>query len=317
MACFNPLTGFVLINKFTETGKKKIVFKENEVKNRPYMPINIPCGQCIGCRIAKSKEWAVRCTHEASMFSRNSFITLTYDDDTINELGSLDKRDFQLFMKRLRKRFKGYEAVKNNKGRITYPIRYFHCGEYGERLCRPHHHACLFNFDFDDKEYFKEKNGYNWYISESLAELWPHGYHTIGDVTYESASYIARYVTKKMNGSKAKEHYTKVNPFTGEIITLQPEFITMSRKPGIGSEWFKKFSEDIFPKDFTTIEGRIVQTPKYYDKMFEVVDPQAFEKIKRKRLERSIENAENKTMQRLITRHKVQKGKTKNSKREL
>ena len=74
------------------------------------------------------------------MHEDNCFITLTYDDENIPWDGSLNKQHFQAFMKRLR---------WHNKEK---KIRYFHVGEYGEQLSRPHYHALIFNHDFDDKE---------------------------------------------------------------------------------------------------------------------------------------------------------------------
>ena len=120
----------------------------------------MPCGQCIGCRLERSRQWAIRCVHEASLWPDNCFVTLTFDDDNIISSGSLVKADFQKFMKRLRKRF--------GKG-----VRYFHCGEYGDLLGRPHHHACLFNFSFPDRYLWSSSGGVNLYRSPTLEELWP------------------------------------------------------------------------------------------------------------------------------------------------
>ena len=118
------------------------------------------------------------------MYDDNCFITLTYSNQHIPADGSLDVRVFQKFMKRLRKRF--------GDG-----IRFYHCGEYGSLLGRPHYHACLFNFDFPDKYLWKENNGQKLYRSPSLEELWPYGYSSIGTVTFESAAYVARYILKR------------------------------------------------------------------------------------------------------------------------
>ena len=151
MPCYHPLTGYRSI-EVTANGKRKLVFDPN--KGYVDLPVTIPCGQCIGCRLERSRQWAMRCYHEASLYDLNCFVTLTFNDTHIASDGSLDHRDYQLFMKRLRKKF------PKNK------IRNYHCGEYGEqcRTCgqqrkycqckkyipspgRAHHHACLFNFD--------------------------------------------------------------------------------------------------------------------------------------------------------------------------
>ena len=156
MACYRPLRAYALRNA---EGKMQVSFK----RKIGYEPIWLPCGQCIGCRLERSRQWAMRCMHEAQMYDRNCFVTLTYDDEHLPPNGSLNKRDFQLFMKRLRKRY--------GSG-----IRYYQCGEYGELLGRPHHHAILFNFDFDDKVLWSVRDGVRLYRSASLEQLWPHGY---------------------------------------------------------------------------------------------------------------------------------------------
>ena len=180
MTCFHPIQAYKS-TELTKKGKRKIVFKKAE--GVPFLELTLPCGQCVGCRLERSRQWAIRCVHEASMHKKNCFITLTFDNQHLPKDGSLDVRDFQLFMKRVRKRF-------------GTNIRFYHCGEYGEKLGRPHYHACLFNFDFEDKILWKEINGQKLYISQSLSELWPFGFSTIGEVTYQSAAYVARYIMK-------------------------------------------------------------------------------------------------------------------------
>ena len=162
MACFRTLRAFSVVGAKTESGKQLIVFNESKLNGRPYEEIKLPCGQCLGCRIDKARDWAVRCVHESQMSQgqQNSFVTLTFNPETLQDRVGLEKRHFQLFMKRLRKRYTGRT------------IRYLQCGEYGERcqvcnenrmtcrkarkhtfvagLGRPHHHACLFGIEFED-----------------------------------------------------------------------------------------------------------------------------------------------------------------------
>ena len=153
MPCYSPVKGWLARVK-NASGKRSVVFSFRDgLSDRP---CSVPCGRCIGCRLERSRMWAVRCVHEAQLHSRNCFITLTFDDAHLDKSGSLVKRDFVLFMKRLRKRF----------GRV----RFFHCGEYGSQLSRPHHHACLFGFDFDDRVFYKEKSGVRLYRSKALGE---------------------------------------------------------------------------------------------------------------------------------------------------
>ena len=105
---------------------------------------------------------------------------------------------------------------------------------------------------------------------------------TVGELTFESAAYVARYVVKKRTGKEAKTHYTRMYE-SGELVDLKPEFVTMSRRPGIGNEWFKKYKNDVYPKDFTTIRGKRMKPPKYYDRLLEELDPDVFERIKQDR----------------------------------
>lgn len=255
----------------------------------PDTEVKLPCGRCIGCRLERSRQWAIRCVHEASMYEKNSFITLTFAPEHLPKSGSLEKRDFQLFMKRLRKHFEGHHYARKpskdetNLCRIHKPIRYFHCGEYGEKLGRPHYHACLFNFDFPDRELWKTRNGVKLYTSTVLSELWPFGFSTIGDVTFESAAYVARYVTKKINGDLADSHYERVNNETGEFYKLEPEYVTMSRRPGIGRPWLEKYMSDVYPHDRVVLRGIELKPPKFYDTIFDLADPDEFDLIKQNR----------------------------------
>lgn len=265
MACFNPLIAYRGKIPNAKSGKLPMVFSPKDSFD-PDSEVKLPCGRCIGCRLEKSRQWAIRCVHEASLYDRNCFITLTFNPANLPKSGSLDKRDFQLFMKRLRKRFGA-------------GVRYFHCGEYGEKNGRPHYHACLFNFDFPDKELWSVRGETKLYISKVLSELWPFGFSTVGDVTFESAAYVARYVTKKITGPKAANHYERVDD-KGEVFSLLPEYCTMSRRPGIGRAWIEKFMSDVYPHDRVVLRGKEISPPKFYDSIFELDFPEEFEDIK-------------------------------------
>ena len=161
----------------------------------PGTEIWLPCGQCIGCRLQRSREWAARCVFEASRHEHNSFITLTYAPECLPEDGSLHYEHFQKFIKRLRKRLWRYED--------DLKVRFFMCGEYGEQFSRPHYHAIIFGYDFPDKVFWSRNNGYPLYRSRMLEELWPFGYCTVGDVTFESAAYVARYTGTRLAPAQA------------------------------------------------------------------------------------------------------------------
>ena len=233
--------------------------------------LELPCGQCIGCRLERSRQWAMRCLHEASLYDRNAFITLTYDDSHLPPGGSLSYPDFQRFMKRLRRR-------------IGSKVRFYAGGEYGEQgTIRPHFHACLFGYDFPDKVFFKRSaSGDKLYTSKLLESLWPYGICSVGDVTFQSAAYIARYCVAKRTGDAAKSWYA-CDEFVDQdgVIrdSVTPEFNRMSLKPGIGSRWLEKFKTDVYPRDYVVVNGVKVKPPKYYDVLFEREDPGAFSDI--------------------------------------
>lgn len=127
------------------------------------------------------------------------------------------------------------------------------CGEYGDSLGRPHFHACLFNFDFDDRVYFKTTAaGSKIYTSATLESLWVSpsgdslGFCTVGDLNFNSAGYIARYVMKKRVGHGSDDAYTYLDLETGEVIPKEKEFTHMSLKPGIGAGFYQKNRRDMF-----------------------------------------------------------------------
>lgn len=222
----------------------------------------------MGCRLEYARQWAMRLSHEKKLHEESCFLTLTYDDEHLPKDLSLNKRDITLFMKRLRKRYP-------NKR-----IRYFQCGEYGEKNNRPHHHVILFGHQFPDSNVLVEGTEYDLKESEELSQLWGKGFTTVGEVTFQSCSYVARYVTKKMTGEKAKDHYR------GRL----PEYCTMSRGGkdgvGIGGDYYEQFSRDMYPSDTVVLNGKVMQPPKYYDKKLELDNPYEYVKIKAKRMKR-------------------------------
>lgn len=266
--------------------------------------MKVPCGQCIGCKLERSRQWALRCKFEAQQYDDNCFITLTFSDEHLPDDYSVNVRDFQLFMKRLRKRFGAN-------------IRFFHCGEYGENFGRPHYHAILFNFDFPDRVIFKINNGQRYYVSAILQELWPFGHSVIGDVSFESAAYVARYCLKKLTGPDADAKYIRVHPLTGEIVQVRPEYATMSRRPGIGTGWFEDFRSDVYPHDYVVHEGARMRPPKFFDRILELDDPRMFRALKRRRLLDQKANADNNTPDRLRVREKVKQAQVSQLKRGL
>lgn len=216
---------------------------------------SIPCGQCMSCRLAKAQDWSTRVHHEAARHADNCFVTLTFSEEFLPSDGSVRVRHIQLFMKRLRKRL-GHARV-----------RYFACGEYGERGYRPHYHLILFGYcPADLVPWRRSSSGFIVSRSAELETVWPYGHVEVGTVTTQSAGYVARYVTKKVTGDDAGDHYTRWHPVTGFPWSVCPEFLVMSRRPGIGDSWFAEFGDDAFPSDFLVIEGQRKPVPRFYKK---------------------------------------------------
>jgi len=197
------------------------------------------------------------------LHENNCFITLTYAQTG----PSLVYRDFQLFIKRLRK----HTGLK---------LSYYVGGEYGSEGARPHFHACIFGYDFPDKVYFsKGSDGESkLYTSGTLDRLWGRGLCSVGSVSFASAGYIARYCVAKVNGQLAESHY-RVVTVDGEIVDRVPEFNRMSLKPAIGRGWFERFHSDVYPRDFVVVNGARSKPPKYYDRLIESLRPDMFSDI--------------------------------------
>lgn len=254
MSCYFPLHAYKAKSK--DSSKMSIVFRRPDSWRG--VELDLPCGQCIGCRLERSRQWAVRCIHEASLYEENSFLTLTYDNVHLPSDGSLCLNDFQLFMKRLRKSI----APKR--------VRFYHCGEYGEQLGRPHYHALLFGYASPDRKFFSKRGAHPVYTSESMSRLWPQGFIVEGEVTFDSAAYVARYVMKKVTGSQSEAHYNG----------KKPEYTTMSRRPGIGAVWYSKYKSDVFPLDRIVVNGHISRVPRFYDSLLVKDDPSTMALVK-------------------------------------
>lgn len=304
MPCFSPHTAY-------QAKDGTIVFSELK-KYDAWRTLTLACGQCIGCRLERSRQWAVRCMHEAQLHEHNAFVTLTYDDAHLPGNGSLKHRDFQLFLKRLRKAIAA--KVDGAPGRpapaalaaLQKRIAYYMCGEYGDETNRPHYHACLFGVDFTDKKPIsKNAAGQQLYESKTLEKLWEKGLTTTGAVTFQSAAYIARYVMKKITGQQAKKHYERINLNTGEIYEIEPEYNQMSRRPGIAANWLKKYTADVYPHGKVVVNAIQTQPPRYYDKLYEKMNPEEHDWMKYQRGTEQQTRAEDNTDERLKVKEKV------------
>lgn len=320
MKCCHPHTAYEAVGVVSpESGKKIIVYsgkdmikvgdscsyrdyavyrKLGDVYDYRYKQIELPCNNCIACRLNKALSWTTRNIHEAQMSKSSCFITLTFGfestidnvfrlrqfkdlsrskkfDEAYKRTVTLVRGDFSRFMKRLRKVVKDVYGVDG--------LRFYAAGEYGDLNERPHYHCLLYNFDFPDKQYFATQNGCTYYTSEILSRAWGYGFVYISEFNYNTAAYTSRYVTKKINGNLKEQWYQG----------KEPEYQVCSNRPGIGRSWFEKYASDVYPSDFVVLYGKKkkdgsrkqlkVKPPKYYDNLYDKFSPDDFEEVKMKR----------------------------------
>lgn len=297
MACYTPLRAWPIgINPTGKTDYKITGRNVDHLEkiNGKWMPnvdkytyygnvlrdyIEIPCGKCIGCRLDYSRTWANRMMLELKDHESAYFVTLTYDNDNVPvtyyadpdtgealESLTLVKRDVQLFFKRLRK------ALGDTK------IRYYLCGEYGSQTLRPHYHAIIYGLTLSDLIVVRKMEYGQLYTSEFLTNIWQKGMVGVTEVTWETCAYVARYVTKKLNGNLS-EFY--------KLHNLQPEFALMSRKPGIARKYYDENKDEFYNYDEiylkTAKKGIKFKPPRYFDCLYAIDNPEHYDKIKVRR----------------------------------
>ena len=261
MPCYSPIKAWEKRHP-EDNGNYGITFTPAEAQLDS--PIDIPCGGCIGCRLDKAADWSTRATNELRYHDDACFITLTYNDDHLPNDKSINRDDPRNFLRRLRR------AYPDQK------IRYFGCGEYGKNqqgeinpftgkpdIGRPHYHYIIYGMNFDDRRLINDDD-IPQYESQQLEELWGKGFTSLGNADQKNIDYISQYTTKKINGNMAADHYKYLDPVTGEEINRQPEFISVSTQPGIGSQWFDDFEGDCLKGFITNGKGRVQKIPKYY-----------------------------------------------------
>ena len=298
MTCYGPLRAYRLkrmLNNGQVNPDRRLVFDPR--KSETGVKIDVPCGQCSGCRLDYSVQWAMRCMHEKQMHQHSSFINLTYDDKHLPEGGSLSMDDYQRFMKRLRHRF--------GDG-----IRFCGCGEYGDENHRPHYHILLLSHDFPDRKLARtSQSGLPLYTSKVLDELWSEngeqlGLAMLGDVDYDSCAYVARYVMKKLLGKqKDDKEFFQAYVCMDTGLIKEPEFMTMSRRPGLGKSWYEKFGAHSYEWDSVVFKGAERTPPRYYDNLR--VGPEINESLKKKRRRKAMLNRGDQTLKRLRVREVV------------
>lgn len=278
MPCYRPLQAW-------QRGAAKPVF--SCPSGSGYRRIEVPCNQCVGCRLDYSLEWATRCVHESLMHAESCSLTLTYSDEKMPPAGWLRHRDFQLFMKRLRERVARDAGKDERAQRGVSPrsplIRYFMAGEYGETYSRPHYHAIVFGFSPKDRVFYRNSEaGFRVYTSRLLDELWQNGAVYVGDMSFEFAAYIARYILK-VNKADGPHFREIVDVESGEVHKRPHEYCKASLKPGIGAGFVSRFFSDVYPRDEVVLRGRCVAVPRYYDRLLERVSPVYLAELKAKR----------------------------------
>lgn len=289
MPCSSPLSAF----QHVESGQ--IHFKPTGTPDR-YRALQLPCGKCTRCYLERSRQWAVRQVHEAQIHKDNCFLTLTLNNEAIDEFGwGLQPKLYTDFAKRMRSKL----------GKFSY----YMCGEYGELKLRPHFHANIFGLTFNDAfPHKKTRNGDQLYQSDTLDELWKWGDAWIAELNFDTAAYVARYMMNKPTTEKEREkRYQRVDGDTGEIIQVKPEYSRMSLNPAIAKRWIQEFSSDVYPNDFVISKTRQAKPPRYYDKWYEEKDERGFENIKETRRALANLRQDDNTPQRLRVKEDIAK----------
>ncbi|WNK13586.1 MAG: replication initiator protein [Microvirus sp.] len=306
MACYAPL-------KACQADDGTIIIGYHDPTGTEGNNLQLPCGKCEGCLEDKGREWATRCANEAAMHEHNCVLTLTYEDKNLPENGSLAHEDFQKFLKRLRQDIVRAQRPQSGLQADKLPLlvggklKYFMCGEYGEQKKRPHYHAMLFGVDFADKEkWSKTTKGNQLWRSDYLDKKWRYGQALIGEMNWGSAAYITQYTLKKMSKQQATE------------IGINPEYHQMSRRPGIGNTWIKKYHEDVYPHGAVILEtGTKTKPPRYYDNFYKEMEDNQYEQMKIERQQMAIKNENDNTPKRLADKRKVHQAKIQQWDRKL
>ena len=253
----------------------------------------IPCGMCEECRLDYAKEWAQRCMAEATLWKHNYFVTLTYDDEHLAEcydftisrrtgepgvFPCLVKDHLEKFKKDLRAYMKYHFNMDN--------IRTYECGEYGSKNGRPHFHILLYNCELPDlqvlKTYDVKGKTVTYCTSEIIEKTWSRGFITIGEVTWDSCSYVARYMLKKLIG-KHNDQYLEACKNAGVTPQLN-EFTNGSRRPGIGRAYYDMHKDSIYSVDKDVLTaGHVVKPCKYFDNLYDLENPGLLSELKMQR----------------------------------
>lgn len=334
--CLSPLHARIIGR--TASGKKVLEF----IKYDDYLMLtrkgidsdilSIKCGHCDECLLEHSKEWADRLMTEAMNYppEQRWFITLTYNNDFVprsewfdeitGECGeslTLRKKHAQKFIKRLRI---NYERKCKAQGVQPNHLKYYLSGEYGSGDgVRPHYHLIVFGLPLDDlKPISQSASGFNQWYSEFIDDCWskhikkikyPFGLTSVCEVSWDCCAYVARYTLKKHYGA-GRYFYDRYQ--------LEPEFSLMSRKPAIGREFYERNKERMYELDNYHIStpqgGRLLRPCRYYDKLFDIDNPERMEEIKMMRQEKMEGREASLLEQTSMTRHELNEARGYNLK---
>jgi len=254
--------------------------------SKEYPTFQLPCGKCLECRLEYARSTAIRCVHEAKMYDQNTFLTLTYKDERL-ESPKLIYEHIQTFIKDLRsKRLNDhlkalgmkrdeYQALDTKTRQELYkPIMMpiMTTGEYGEEKKRPHWHLLIFNWRPEDAQYLRTNElGDKLYKSKWVDEQWGRNDpeqkpNEIGDITFRSAGYVARYATKKLvHGNDQDHNYHPIH--------------RRSSRNAIGKRFLEKYWKDIFNHGRCILsDGQSCPIPRYYEKWLQKQKPEEWVK---------------------------------------
>lgn len=244
MPCYSPQPVYLTPTGWRFAPRRQKVFSDVRQKY-------VSCQQCIGCRLERSRQWAVRSVHEAQYHEENYFLTLTFDDKNLPKDLSLNTRTLQNFWKKVRK-------ASLDK------FKYYAAGEYGEQYARPHYHASTFGLNLPDLyPSFKSSTGYQMYGSPLLEKAWGNGNVYVAPLTFETAAYTARYICKKILGKNAEEHYKKLG--------LTPERAWISK--GLGKQWHEDYAHETYRDNYIISRGVPSVPPRTYNRWLKASDP--------------------------------------------
>lgn len=328
MPCFHPLEGWFDVSSGERKGRPLMRFPIGE-DPLDWEYSTLRCRRCLGCRSDRARDLSLRAQHEAQHVGCSSFLTLTYSDEHLPHDakglrpehdryvltrpqvvrpygGSLRRRDYELFLKRLRERLRLEFGAR---------VRAYGVGEYGGRTVRPHYHVCLFGFDFlaDRVPAGKSKMGHPMFSSKLLDESWGLGKCWLNLMGREVASYAAKYALKSLG-----PRYELRRLIDGRVVEVEPCFDSLPRGGGaLGVPWLERYWSDVFPRGVVVLPGGVESpAPLAYMKRCKELQPEVYEAIREQREAEALKRLGEVMPQRLQAREIVAHARADQSKRD-